>query len=58
MLCAVCKHAIFDAQLGEYKCGQTGLYTGSSVISCFGYTKGTPQESKANGDYYRDMEDE
>ena len=53
-ICSTCKHAIFDAQLGEFKCSINQVtYTNLSL--CGDYKSGKPQESKANDEYYESM---
>lgn len=56
-ICSTCKHAIFVADIGEHTCGLNGL-TYTNLLLCTDRKPGTPQESKANEDYYRTMEDE
>lgn len=56
MLCSKCEKAIFDARLGEFKCSINKVtYTNLSL--CGDYKSGTPQESKKNEDYYRELEE-
>lgn len=56
-ICATCGNAIFVAVMGEHKCGLNKI-TYSNLTVCGDHKPGTPQESKANEDYYREMEDE
>lgn len=49
--CKNCKHGIFDPVWGEYKCRvrQHRIYKKPSIDICELYEKGTPTESKDEG---------
>lgn len=51
--CTTCKHAVFDALWGEYRCAVRGtrLYIMLDSSECTEYKKGAPAESQLNKDY-------
>jgi hypothetical protein len=53
--CKTCKRAIFEARYGAYVC-KADIGPDASVENCPYYEKGTPQESKDNEAYYKDMD--
>lgn len=53
MKCKTCKKAIFIAKFGVYSCSKL---TCPRDGDCDFYEKGTPQESKDNEAYYKDMD--
>lgn len=58
--CKTCKRAIFEARYGAYVCKharfRADIGPDASVENCGYYEKGTPQESKDNEAYYKDMD--
>ena len=58
--CKTCKKAIFIAKFATFKCPHAKFRADSSwdglMDNCEHYEKGTPQESKDNEAYYKDMD--
>lgn len=52
MNCVTCSNAIRDSVWGDFKCSIHKHYVyDREIAGCKKYSKGTPQESKANADY-------
>lgn len=57
MNCKTCKHAIWDAKFGRFKCTKkTRIKTPGMNGTCVDYEKGAFKESKDNEAYYQEMD--
>lgn len=57
--CTTCMKAIFDRKWGNYKCSEKKcmIHDVENLLSCSGYKKGNPKESKSNDDYEKALRD-